>query len=612
MNKPAQFFKSKAFYGSLILIALAITCRFVIAPHLTKIPNNFTFEADINSIDNFYNAETQQYLGEQRSVTQFSYNVESIKNGILNIKNTFDVRTVQGDPIFSVERTYGINPKTTMHTPAHGDKDRNGYLFAPKNLKYEQPFTYWHINYDGPAQMQFVEKENLFGLTVYKYETNYEGVTIDQTEQLTNLPNVGETLGIILEPTLELWVEPVTGRLIKYKDQTTAYYYSLETGEKLYPWNKFSNTITQRSVKNIVEQVKITKIVFVLVQQIIPLLLLSAAGCLLISKFNKKTAILLFITLFFSLAALFTKANISTAPVNKVKIGIIAWVDSAGTDDSIESYKKTLIDSGYTAQNSIVYERLANNDIQKLEEIINEYKQMQIDVFHVITTPAALKAKELVTDIPVVFSVVTYPVETGLIKSLKNSGNNIVGVRSLIQPDIQLKFITDVIPNINKVMIVRNVNEPNSIIQFEQWQQLANDKFEILDVDVVDIQQLKTELENYSGETPDFIYAPCDTLVLSNDGWNIINNFAILNNLPVISCSSARVVDGAILGFSSDFEETGKLAAEKTQLILDGLHPSSIESSVVGNSFLFLNQTKANELGIFIPPATKSRAIEIF
>jgi hypothetical protein len=228
----------------------------LIAPQFTKVPGDFHYEVEIFSLDNFYDEELGDFSGEEISVTQFSYGVVDKQGGVLIVKNIFDARTVTGEKIFAVERLYGIDANTGRHLPGFGDKDREGYMFAPRRLGKDEPFTYWHINYDGPALMKFIEEEDVLGLTVYRYESRYEGVDIDQTAELGHLPGVPETRGVNLDPYLKLWIEPKTGRMIKYEDQTTAYYYDIKTGERLNPWNSFGNRFSQSSIA---EQVRLAK-----------------------------------------------------------------------------------------------------------------------------------------------------------------------------------------------------------------------------------------------------------------------------------------------------------------------------------------------------------------
>jgi hypothetical protein len=258
-----------------------------IAPQITKLPRDFYYEAKIFSQDNFYDEEKQEFGKKINSNTNFYYQAVSEKNGVYEIKNVFDVKTPDGEPIFSAERLYGIDPVTSAHVKEFGDKDRSGYLFAPKGLRKDDKFTYWHINYDGPARMVFAEEEVILGLPVYRYESWYEGIDIDQTERLGHLPGVGITRGINLDPHLQLWIEPVSGHLVKYEDISTAYYYDLATGERLYPWNRFNNQYTNETIILQVSTAQNLKWKIIAVMRIIPLLLGICAVLLIFATMRK-------------------------------------------------------------------------------------------------------------------------------------------------------------------------------------------------------------------------------------------------------------------------------------------------------------------------------------
>jgi PAS domain S-box-containing protein len=250
---------------------------FVVAPRLQRLPRDFHYTASIVSTDNFFDAEKNAYAGAIYSQTRYSYDTIEQSGSAVIVKNTFDVRTPDDQPIFAVERLYGIDRTNGAHVPSLGDAPRDGYLFAPRHLPRGAAFTYWHINYDGPARMRFAAEDTLYGLKVYRYETRYEGVHIDQTANLRHLPGVGQTLGVQLEPYLQLWIEPVTGRLIKYKDDTIAYFYDLKTQKRLRPWNHFSNSFDERSVEASVMTAHVEKTKMIMMEWYIPILFFLGA-----------------------------------------------------------------------------------------------------------------------------------------------------------------------------------------------------------------------------------------------------------------------------------------------------------------------------------------------
>lgn len=274
--------KKLLFTTCLVLISILAVWLLIVVPRITRLSSSFSYNADIVSVDNFYNEALRAYQGDQYSLTKFEYEVTAVSKQGFIIRNIFDVRTPEGEPIISLKREYGVDPQTRSHVSGLGDKDRNGYLFSPTGLREGQSFTYWHINYDAPARMEYVSSENLYGLKVFRYTSNYGAQKIDQTENLTNLPEVGISRGVVLEPTLELWVEPTTGRLIKYKDDTIAYYYDLKTQEKIAPWNHFKNSYTEYSVQKQVVDAEEQKKFFNLITSIIPLIILFAIFVVLV------------------------------------------------------------------------------------------------------------------------------------------------------------------------------------------------------------------------------------------------------------------------------------------------------------------------------------------
>lgn len=227
--------------------ALALAWQQIVAPLLLKLPDNFSYRATIISYDNFYNEQKAGYEGRTLSDTQFGYHavLGSSKDGVIDIKNSFEVSTTAGQKIFAVERMYGINQKTWQHAPNRGDHNRTGYLFAPANIAKDD-FIYWHVNYDTPAPMKFQEEEDILGLTTYRYAADFG---VDQTQELAGvLPDVGESRGVSTDVNLQLWIEPRSGHLVQYEDHATAYYYDLVTGKRLNPWNQFSNIYNFDSV----------------------------------------------------------------------------------------------------------------------------------------------------------------------------------------------------------------------------------------------------------------------------------------------------------------------------------------------------------------------------
>ena len=264
---------------------------FFLSPELIKLPTNFRYSIDIDSIDDFYNPQTGSYEGPIRTVGKLTYRTRQSNDGVLMIESVFDARTAAGNDVVTIKRLLGVDIKTGKHVPGYGSQDRTGYLFAPRNLKPGDTFTYWHINYDGPAQMRYITTEKIYGLQVHTYQSSNSDTKFDQTENLTRLPGVGKTLGVELEPSFKLWIEPKTGMMIKYEDDTVAYFYDIQTGQRLHPWNHFSNSLQKQSIINNVNRARLARAKILLIEQDIPFLLTFLSILYLMQMLNVRKRI---------------------------------------------------------------------------------------------------------------------------------------------------------------------------------------------------------------------------------------------------------------------------------------------------------------------------------
>lgn len=223
---------------------------FLIAPLFTQIPDNFSFDADLVVVNDVYDPVRGAYEGGVYTQADYLYEAIGTKEGVVNIQNRLNLRTLDNEPIASIEHVYGIDRTTGKHALSAGDKNRDGFLFAPRHVGKEDVFTYWHVTYDAPAVMTFAGEEDVHGVRAFRFETHYEGTRIDVAEEIQTPSSADMTLGVAVEPYLQIWVEPLTGRLIKYRDDAVSYYYDKQTGAYRAPARYTVQVIQEHSVES--------------------------------------------------------------------------------------------------------------------------------------------------------------------------------------------------------------------------------------------------------------------------------------------------------------------------------------------------------------------------
>lgn len=293
-------------------------------------------------------------------------------------------------------------------------------------------------------------------------------------------------------------------------------------------------------------------------------------------------------------------------------IAITRWVPPGNNayDSNIEGFKDALAYAGYIEGEDVFYtihHAHAQRDVQA--QIAENFLEKKPDLIYSLTTPGTQILQETITDIPIIFSIVTYPVEAGIIDSVQASGNMTVGTRNWISIQDQLRLFRSVFPDLQSIAFLHRTDEVNSDIQLEELRVAAR----LYDIDIMDIHgndhaALKKAIETMP--VVDSLFSACDTLVQAEAEQTIIDE-AMRRNIPSFTCNKTGVYKGDLLGMVADFYEIGYMSGEKAAKVLSGVSPSDLQTDTVLRPRILLHQTRAKELGVTFSQELLSRAEEI-
>src|SRR3990167_1022941 len=610
------------FYMMMMFLCIALIPLWIwlIAPELKKIPNNFFYTAELLSIDNFYDEKLQQYEGEHISKTKFIYEVQEVKPNYLIISNIFDVRKLSGIPIFSVKRIYTINPYTGEHISDTLERNRQGYLFGPRYAN-KKDFNYWHVNYDTKALLKFVNKEKIEGLTVYHYEARY---TADQTKNLSYLPRVPKERGITTDVVLQLWIEPISGWLVKYQDNTVAYYYDIKTGEKLFPWNNFSNQYAQISIERQVKNATFLKWKILGIDFFVPTICFLFAMSFLFLAYHpnfltKWDAGLTFKTLnnlipsfvyllLFSISIGYIYYFLIYKTYTHVyTIGISTWYDNPELLSAVAGFKDGLMEYGFVEGRNIKYIiKNPHANVNHQVRIIQSFVEKKVNLIFTLTTPGTIIAKGGTTEMPIVFTDVAYPLESGIVDLVKYTKSRLTGTRNYISPAVQFYYFNLIFPKINHIGYLYHQGDPDSEIMFEEYKlMLKKRNIDLQRIAIIDLNDLNTKLREQKKYQA--LFVACD-LLSQIGGGKIIADYAIKNKIPTFSCNKGNVLNGILISYYADLYTLGKMAGKKAALILRGAEPGWLRTDAPDRGYLIINLNTASLLGVIISPDILKKA----
>jgi len=281
-------------------------------------------------------------------------------------------------------------------------------------------------------------------------------------------------------------------------------------------------------------------------------------------------------------------------------IGLATW---SGYPQCVQGFKDALSTRGLVEGKQLTFIQGAIGGDKILQrKVANKLKKQNIDLVFSLTTPGTTIIKEVIpTNTPIVFSIVTYPADSGLIESFEYSGNNLVGTSNYVPLFHSIDLLLAVLPTTKSVAIFHRNGEPNSKIQTANLSRYFKKKaIKVTDVSVENIKELKMKATALINEVDVFI-TTTDTL-MQGGGELALIELSLTHKMPILSANKKGIEQGATFGVVADFYQLGNMAGEMAaHILLDKALPESIESKLQEPASYLFNKHSINKLGINIP-----------
>ena len=137
--------------------------------------------------------------------------------------------------------------------------------------------------------------------------------------------------------------------------------------------------------------------------------------------------------------------NASDTLARPFRVGVAVW---SGYPDSVEGFREG-VDSVLANREIEYVVRNAGADKATQYAIAREFAEQKLDLVYSLTTPGTSIIKEVLhPDTPIVFSIVTYPADSGLIESMEYSGNNLVGTSNYVPLSNYVELLKKMLPRL--------------------------------------------------------------------------------------------------------------------------------------------------------------------
>ena len=276
----------------------------------------------------------------------------------------------------------------------------------------------------------------------------------------------------------------------------------------------------------------------------------------------------------------------------------------------IDGFRQGLRELGFIEGQHFVIDYGLVGSAAQIPGAAAELVRRKVDIVVASGTPSVLPARDVASQVPVVFVATLDPVATGLVASLAKPGRNITGLTSVSGDVIakRLQMTRAVLPKLTRIAVLVRESSPTTAQYVQESQTAARD--------------LGIELQIETERNPDDINGifaavrGSSALVVADDAEFTahraeIAELALKHQLAIVSGLRELVEAGALMAYGASFRELYRRAASHVFKILHGANPADLPVEQPIKFELILNLRTAKALGLTFPPTLLALADEV-
>jgi putative ABC transport system substrate-binding protein len=294
-------------------------------------------------------------------------------------------------------------------------------------------------------------------------------------------------------------------------------------------------------------------------------------------------------------------------PANLRQIGFLRRAFPQAPD--FEAFRQALRELGYIdGKNVAIEQRYANGVTDRLPDLVAELVGLKVEVIVVDGTITANAAKAATKTIPIVFTLVSDPVGSGIVASLARPGGNITGVTHIsseLSPK-RLELLKEAIPRTSRVAVLVNRDNvaPSRWEEFQSSARVLTIQLQIFDVRHP--KDLESALSLIATGNADGLIAWPDAIFDSKRKQVVELNGK--RRLPGIYERREYVEVGGLMSYGVNVGDNFRRAATYVDKILKGSRPANLPVEQPTKFELVINLKAAKQIGLTIPPNVLARA----
>jgi len=319
-----------------------------------------------------------------------------------------------------------------------------------------------------------------------------------------------------------------------------------------------------------------------------------------------KLAVLLLI----SWTLVFVRLAEAQQPKKVPRIGLLGVASASALTGQLDAFRQGLRELGYIEGKNIVVEyRYADAKADRVPELAAELVDLKVDVIVTYQTPSVLALKKASATIPIVFAMLSFPAESGIIASFARPGGNATGLTVLSEElnGKRLELLKETAPKITRIGVLSNLANPTQPLEWKEIQAAAQGlALKLQSLGVRGAKDFDSVFETALKERTQALINLPEALLVAH--LNRIVEFGARNKLPAMYSSPEFVQAGGLMSYSPIITDLWRRAATYVDKILKGAKPADLPVERPTKFHFLINLKTAHEIGLMIPPNVLARA----
>jgi putative ABC transport system substrate-binding protein len=299
------------------------------------------------------------------------------------------------------------------------------------------------------------------------------------------------------------------------------------------------------------------------------------------------------------------------------RIGVL--MNKAGSDPQgqarIAAFKQNLEQLGWTDGGNVRIDVCwGADDVDRERRCATDLAALAPNIVFASGTLSVAALRPISRNVPIVFVGVTDPVGAGFVDSLARPGGNVTGfmIYEYSLSGKWLGLLKDIAPNMTRVAVIRNPDNPVGVALFSAIQAQAQS----LRVEVVPIDS-RSDAGEIESRIKTFARSPNGGLILSPNasslpaGYKLIIALAAQLKLPAVYPFGNMVAEGGLISYDVDVVDQCRRAAGYVDRIFKGEKPAELPVQQATKVELRINLKTAKAMGLTIPQALLASADEV-